>query len=78
MATMVTSKSCKLTYKGGEDVGGKTYTRTTQLGGINETVMQSASGPDKIFALGSAWYAIAAFAPGQGIQTSWVRNYTTN
>lgn len=78
MPAIATSKSCKLVYKGTETVGAKNYTRTTNLGGVNSTVMVSANGPDLIMTIGNAWAAIAAYLPGQGVQTIWTQTYLNN
>lgn len=78
MAAIATTKSCKLVYKGTETVGVKNYTRTTNLGAVDSTVMTSANGPDLIMALGNAWAAIAAYLPGQGVQTVWTQTYLNN
>jgi len=74
IATVV---SMSLSYKGVETVGMKNYTRSTKLGNLNATYASSPTGINQIYAVGSAWTALAQYPP-RGLESTTRQTYTDN
>lgn len=69
--------SMTLSYKGVETVGTKNYTRSTNLGNLNATYASSPTAINQIYAIGSAWMALAQYPPGR-LESTTRQTYTDN
>lgn len=69
--------SMTLSYKGVETVGTKNYTRSTNLGNLNSSNAGSTTGINQIYAVGSAWMALAQYPPGR-LESTTRQTYTDN
>ena len=74
---IATVSSMGLSYKGVETVGTKNYTRSTNLGNLNSANAGSTTGINQIYAVGSAWMALAQYPPGR-LESTTRQTYTDN
>lgn len=74
---IATVSSMGLSYKGVESSGTKNYTRSTNLGNLNAAYSSTATGINQIYAVGSAWMALAQYPPGR-LESTTRQTYTDN